>query len=277
MKLCLTTNKTDLAREAEQAGIERVMIDLETIGKQARQSGRNTIISDHQMADISALKSVLKKSALVVRLNPLHQRSGAEIDEAIERGAHLLMLPFFHSAAEVSRFLELVGGRAKTSLLLETKAAASSLAEIVSLPGIDELHIGLNDLAISAGYAVIFEPFCNGELERFADLAKSTGISFGAGGVTRLNQPGLPVAPQLILAEQIRLGAELAWLSRSFSRELENRRGAGELAEEVSRLRRAIAHWRAASAAEFNQNRRALLHAVEAWQAAVAATSPLPL
>jgi hypothetical protein len=276
MKLCLTTNKTDLALEAEQAGIERVMIDLETIGKQARQAGHNTFISDHQMTDISILKSILKNSALVVRINPLHQGSNTEIDEAIERGADLLMLPFFHSPAEVSRFLELVGGRAKTSLLLETKAAAEHLAEIVNLPGIDEIHIGLNDLAISAGYTVIFEPFCNGEIERLVAIAKSKSIPVGIGGVTGLYLPGLPVAPEIILAEQIRLGAEIAWLSRSFSRELEKRRAPGELAEEVSRLRRALAHWRKASEAEFKQNRAALRHAVEDWKAAVVADSRLP-
>jgi hypothetical protein len=153
--------------------------------------------------------------------------------------------------------------------LVETKAAAERLAEIVTLKGIDEIHIGLNDLAISAGYPTIFEPFCNGELERLSGLARSRNIAFGVGGVTSLTLQGLPLAPEIILAEQIRLGAEVAWLSRSFSRALEHQRSPGKLAEEISRLRHAITRWENASAEEFRQNREALFGGVKAWKAAL--------
>ena len=45
-----------------------------------------------------------------------YNSSKEEIDEAIEAGADLLMLPYFKTAEEVQTFVKYVNGRAKTVL-----------------------------------------------------------------------------------------------------------------------------------------------------------------
>ena len=49
MILSLITDDVDLAAEAERAGIDRIMIDLEREGKAQRQAGRNLFQSSHRL------------------------------------------------------------------------------------------------------------------------------------------------------------------------------------------------------------------------------------
>ena len=170
MQLCLITDKTDFASEAEDVGVSRIMLDLERTGKEQRQRGRDLFISDHIVGSAAPMKAVLNKASLVVRINPLSPESNEEIEAVIEAGADLIMLPYFHTIDEVRNFLSLVGGRAKTILLVETKSAVELMPEIIKEPGIDEVHIGLNDLSISLGHKTIFEPLCNGLVDDLSAL-----------------------------------------------------------------------------------------------------------
>ena len=60
-----------LAAEAERAGIDRIMIDLEREGKAERQAGRNLFQSSHRLESVARVKAALERAALVVRINPL--------------------------------------------------------------------------------------------------------------------------------------------------------------------------------------------------------------
>ena len=51
----------------------------------------------------------------------------------------------------------IVNKRVKTCLLLETSQALCRLDDILTLEGIDEIHIGLNDLHLSMGLDFMFE------------------------------------------------------------------------------------------------------------------------
>lgn len=89
------TNNPNVAKAAEECGVRRVWVDLEMIGKEARQLGMNTVKSGHTLQDISVVKEILTTSELLVRVNPIYKGSEAEINEVIERGADIIMLPFF--------------------------------------------------------------------------------------------------------------------------------------------------------------------------------------
>ena len=46
------TNKPDIAIIAEQAGVDRIFIDMEYIGKADRQGGMNTVQNHHTVEDV---------------------------------------------------------------------------------------------------------------------------------------------------------------------------------------------------------------------------------
>jgi 2-keto-3-deoxy-L-rhamnonate aldolase RhmA len=150
----------------------------------------------------------------MVRVNPLDDESEDEINKVIDAGADYIMLPMFKTKAEVEKFVSLVNGRAKTMLLLETKEAKECLEEYVSVPGIDEIHIGLNDLHLSYGLDFMFELLSDGTVEKIARKIKAKNIPYGFGGIARIGKGMLPA--EHVIAEHYRLGSEMAILSRSF-------------------------------------------------------------
>ncbi len=214
LKLMYITNNPVVATVAENAGVDRIWIDLEWIGKEERQSGMDTVKSNHVIEDVAKLRPFVKKSELMVRVNPLHDKSKEEIDVVIASGADLIMLPFFHSADEVKQFISLVNGRARTMLLLETKEAYEILDEIVNISGINEIHIGLNDLHLSYGMTFMFELLANGMVEKACEIIGRAKIPYGFGGVAKLGEGLLPA--ENVIAEHYRLGSSMAILSRTF-------------------------------------------------------------
>ena len=114
MDLIFITNDTGLAGYVQNAGVDRVMVDLEILGKQDRQGHLNSVISDHSLEDVGRIRSVLNFSKLLVRVNPINDQSKLEIDSVIECGADIIMLPMFKSTVEVETFIQLVNGRVKT-------------------------------------------------------------------------------------------------------------------------------------------------------------------
>ena len=208
------TNNPKVASAAQDCGVKRVWVDLETLGKEQRQMGMNTVKSKHSLSDISLLREVLDSSDLLVRVNPLNPGSKAEIDEVVERGADIIMLPMFKSKEEVMRFIDMVGGRAKTTLLFETKESYELQDEILQAGGFDEAHIGLNDMHLSYGLTFMFELLPNGLVESMCKKFKEYNIPYGFGGIAKIGEGLLPA--ECIIAEHYRLGSTRAILSRSF-------------------------------------------------------------
>lgn len=214
LKFMYITNNPNVAMAAEKGGVDRIWIDLETRGKEERQRGMNTVKSHHTMGDISVMRKVLKKAELLVRVNPLYEGTKAEIDEAIERGADILMLPMFRTADDAARFVTFVGGRARVILLLETVDAERNIEEIVKVPGVDEIHIGLNDLHLEHHQSFLFEPLADGTVEKICAVIRKAGIPYGFGGLAKLDGGLLP--GRQVLAEHCRLGSSRVILSRAF-------------------------------------------------------------
>ncbi|MBQ8202723.1 MAG: aldolase [Clostridia bacterium] len=220
MKLMYITNSPKVALIAENAGVDRIFIDMEYIGKNLRQGGMDTVQNHHTLDDIAAIRRVLTKSELLVRINPVHDATEdycsteEEIENVINAGADIIMLPYFKTASEVERFLNAVDGRCKTVLLFETKSAVENIDEILRNEKIDEVYIGLNDLSLDYGYKFMFKPLACGMVESIAEKFKEKNLSFGFGGIAALGTGMLK--SEKILAEHFRLGSSCVILSRSF-------------------------------------------------------------
>jgi hypothetical protein len=199
---------------AEGNGVDRIMVDMETLGKEERQKNMNTVKSNHTVEDVQNLRKVLTASELLVRVNPWNDASAGEIEAVISAGADRIMLPMWKTTQEVDSFLRLVNRRVKTTLLLETKEAAEILDEVLEHPLIDEIHIGLNDLHLSYGMTFMFELLANGMVEALCQKCRSKAVPYGFGGIARIGEGTLPA--ERIVMEHYRLHSTRVILSRSF-------------------------------------------------------------
>lgn len=214
LELMYITNNPEIALIAEQAGVNRIWIDLETLGKEERQKGMNTVKSQHSIQDILTIKPLLTNAKMQVRINPWNSNSKREINQVVEAGAEYIMLPMWKTTSEVKQFISTVNGRAKTILLLETKEAENCLDEVLNISGVDEIHIGLNDLHLSYGLTFMFELLSNGVVDRICEKIKKADKKFGFGGISHLGDGVIPA--EMIIIEHYRIGSERAILSRGF-------------------------------------------------------------
>lgn len=220
LKLMYITNRPEIAKIAENSGVDRIFIDMEYIGKSIRQGGMDTVQSHHTVEDIIKIRKIISKAQLMVRVNPIHDKtarycsSQEEINAVIDAGADLVMLPYFTTAEEVKHFVKIVNGRTKVFPLLESAKALSIIDEILDIPGIDEIHIGLNDLSLDLGKKFMFELLSDGTVEELCIKFKKKGIPYGFGGIGRIGTGELPA--EYIIKEHYRLGSTCAILSRSF-------------------------------------------------------------
>jgi len=241
MKLFFITNNPSLASFVVAQGVDRIFIDLEINGKVARQGHLSTVISRHSIVDIKRIRSEVPKIEILVRVNPMHAGLRCEVDDVIEAGANIVMLPMFHSPEDASAFIEMVAGRAKVSLLVETIAAMDTLAKTVQLKGLDEVHIGLNDLHIELKNTFMFEPLADGLVDTMARILQKANIPFGIGGLARVGEGLLPA--ELLISEHVRLGSSAAILSRTFHRQISTVDGIStemDLGDEIAKIRLAV-------------------------------------
>ena len=66
------TNDPKQAKNFSECGIQQIMVDTEIIGKVERQGHKDTIISDHSLNDIIALKNLSLEAEIICRINPFH-------------------------------------------------------------------------------------------------------------------------------------------------------------------------------------------------------------
>lgn len=220
LKLMYITNNIEVAQIAENAGVDRIFVDLEYIGKNLRQGGMDTVQNRHTPKDAAKIKTVLKKSQLLVRVNPIHNETNeycsteAEIDAVIDAGADIVMLPYFKTADDVKRFIAAVGGRTKTMLLFESAKSVENIDSILSVDGIDEVYIGLNDLSLDYGRKFLFSILADGTVEKITKKFKEKNLPFGFGGMATLDGGALPGSK--VLPEHYALGSTCVILSRAF-------------------------------------------------------------
>lgn len=214
LKLMYITNNPEIAKIAENSGVDWIFVDLEVNGKEERQANLDTVKSKHSISDIVKVTEVLSKSKLLVRINPIYDGTEKEIEEVITAGAEIIMLPYFKTTTEVETFIELVNGRTKTMLLLETPEAVEEIDNILNIKGINYIHIGLNDLHLGYGMSFMFELLADGTVEKLGNKILNKKIPYGFGGIAKIGEGDLPA--ENIITEHYRLGSSMAILSRSF-------------------------------------------------------------
>ncbi len=215
LKLMYITNDPCVAKIAADAGVDRLFIDMEVLGKAERQGGMNTVQSHHVPSDISALREVVGPDVeIMARTNPINPDLPNQIEESLRNGADVIMLPMWRAADDLRRFVDMVGGRALTMPLLETPEAVENLDEALKVPGIDQMHIGLNDLHLGYHRKFMFELLADGTVEKLCHKFGEAGIPYGFGGVGRPGNGALRA--EAILGEHVRLGSRFVILSRSF-------------------------------------------------------------
>jgi 2-keto-3-deoxy-L-rhamnonate aldolase RhmA len=215
--LTLWTADPELAAHADAAGVDRVGVDLERLGKDERQAGLGTWISPHTLDDLAAVGGALRRARPFARVDPLNPGSAEQIERAIAAGAEVVMLPMLTTADEVAEFVRLLDGRAEPVLLLERRAAVEAIDEIVAVPGAGEVHVGLNDLSLDMGAANRFAVVVSDEVERVAEATLRAGLRFGIGGLGRVDDLTLPIPGDLVYAQHARLGSTAALISRRFA------------------------------------------------------------
>lgn len=263
MNLMILAADPQSAIEAQNAGVDRIFYDLEWIGKAERQHGRNTVKSNNNIDNIPAVRKVLNKSKLLVRTNPIHAYSKEEVEKAIAYGADVLMLPMVMDHHDVEQYVEMVAGRAKVCIMIETAAAMARLDKILAVPGVDELFIGLNDLHISMGLTFMFELLSDGLVEYIAQKCNKVGMPFGFGGIARIGEGDLP--SDNILGEHVRLGSTSVILSRTFKGVVGVDKNARkiDLSEEVLKVRNRMDDINKWTVGQHSENRKKIADAVD--------------
>lgn len=258
-KLTLITNDPVLASRADQASVDRIGVDLEHLGKAERQAGFETRLSRATWDDLARVAQSLSRSDLFVRLNPLNPGTAEEVETALGLGSKVVMLPFFRTPEEVAEFTRLIRGRAYTTILVETASAVVRIRDILSVSGIDEVMIGLNDLRLQFEVGNHFEALASPLVDMLAAEVLRTGRPLGIGGVARVDDTALPIAPDLIYAQYPRLGATSAWIARKF---LVGPERGTDFAADIRALRDRLTDWGQQPAEELERARNELAQKV---------------
>ena len=251
LKLMYITNDPTVAKIAADAGVDRIFIDMEVLGKAERQGGMDTVQSYHVPEDIAIVRAAVGGGTeIMARVNPLNPNSQTEIDDAI--------------ANDLRQLVRMVNGRAKVMPLLETDTAAEHLPEALAIPGIDQMHIGLNDLHLCYHQRFMFQLLANGTVDRLCAELREANIPYGFGGVGRPGSGTLPA--ECIITEHYRLGSQYVILSRSFcntekTTDLDEiRRIFTEGVEDIRSVERDCAAW---TQKQFDENHRRVCACVE--------------
>jgi hypothetical protein len=256
MRFLMIVSDPAIAAFAARHGVDRLMVDLETLGKAERQPG-DTWKSAATMDDVAAVRDAAPDAEVLVRLNPLHDGTAAEIEAAIARGADWLMQPMWRTADDARRFADLVRGRARLMPLAETAGALDAIPDLLRAAPPAALLVGLNDLSLDLGRRFMFQPMIDGTLDAPSAALRAAGIDFGIGGIARAGEGALP--PEILLGDHVRLGSGWAILSRTFhrmARSVAEIEAQMDFAAELARLRAIHRDLMAADAA-----RLAALHA----------------
>lgn len=263
LRFLMIVDDPAIARFSGEHGVDRLFVDLERLGKNDRQKHVQSWKSHQTPEDVTRIREAAPDSHLLVRLNPVHDGSRAEVDDAIDRGVDSLMLPMFQRVEELAQFFEMVRGRVRIVPLFETAASLQALPTILDTLPVDELHIGLNDLHLDLGDRFMFEPIANGVLEEPCALLRERRVPFGIGGVARAGE-GI-IAPEFLLGEHVRLGSDCAILSRSFHRNattLDELLQNTDFDEEVAKLQAIYRGFLAADTKELEANRQRTAHRI---------------
>lgn len=213
--LYLFCNTVEQVLLAEKAGVDGIMLDWESKGKDKRQLGYDTEINDLDYESLGAFRELTSKP-IMVRINGLCEDTAREVELALTGGATQILLPMAQSADEVEHFITLVNGRAEPCIMIETQSLVDDIERLSTLPW-SSAFIGLNDLMISRAANSLWVPLLDGTVDQiYKALA---GRQIGYGGITLIDK-GHPLPFYMLLKEMARHGCSFSFLRRSFYRDI---------------------------------------------------------
>ena len=65
INLMYITKRPDIAKIAEEAGVDWIFVDMEFIGKDTRQGGLDTVQNHHTVEDVTAVKTAVCKAKVL--------------------------------------------------------------------------------------------------------------------------------------------------------------------------------------------------------------------
>jgi len=212
MEFLVVENNPFRAKIFEKLGVDYIFVDLEKFGKQDRQSHIDSVKSNHSINDVIEVKKNLTSAKVLVRIDPINNNSKNQIDQVINAGADIIMLPYFTKYSEVEYFYNCIQGRVKTMLLFEHIKALEFIELAHKNFNFNEVYFGLNDLSLSLGYDFMFEVLANKILDKSIKYCNDNDIKFGIGGVGIFDSGKIP--GQIVVREYKRLGASFTIISR---------------------------------------------------------------
>jgi len=232
LDIVLFEHDLERAHAYADAGITHFIVDTESKNKQARQKGFDTEIAPVSIRSVGPL---VRMPGVYVscRINGFGDTTREEVEAAVSEGVHRIFLPMISSVEEVQAFIDAVGGRCETAILIETQHATTIAAELAHLP-VGAIYVGLNDLAISRGSQFIFSAVRDGTVRRMREAF--AGRQFGFAGVTALGR-GFPIPCRMLLAEMAAQDCTFSFARRSFRAHMAGR----DVARGVARIQ---AYWR---------------------------------
>jgi hypothetical protein len=213
-----------LARRAERAGIDHVIIDWERLGKADRQEGFETEINSDSPEDVVRLSEALDMN-VTVRINQMHEETEREIEVALSCGADAIMFPMARRPDEVQTFVNMVGDRASTFVQIETHSLAQQAGALRTIDW-DYAHIGLNDLKITGDHDWLWQPLHDGTIRHICTQLHDRCIGFGSATIVG---GGAPIPFINLMQEMARLGCTVKILRRTFKKEIGDRNMRAEL------------------------------------------------
>lgn len=236
MKLILISNLPDVSKFAYECGIDRIMVDTETLGKKSRQSSVNAVFNNHNIFDVTEIKKCCP-CEVICRINPINRNTILEIESVIDSGADYLMVPMIRDEHDIKTILSFTNGRIKFIPLLETASSIIRLNEIIQIKGISELYFGLNDISIQMGLEFLHE-ITSSKIMRFCSDIIKDKIPFGFGGIAKIGQGAIPA--ELILSEHYISKSSRVILGRAFhndSKSITDFHNNTDLQNDVQRLK----------------------------------------
>jgi hypothetical protein len=126
------------------------------------------------------------------------------------------------------------------------------IREILAVPGIDEVTVGLNDLRLQLGVSNHFEVLASPVMDMIAAEVRRAGLPLHVGGLGRARDANLPAPSDLVYAQYPRLGATGAWLARTFRCDALD---GDQMRAEIRLLRERLGDWADAPAAALEDAR----------------------
>ncbi len=199
-----------LTIEGLEAGLDGVIIDMETKGKLNRQSLYNTQINEHQPSDLRKVREITSKR-VICRINGGIYLDKEEIMEVVDSGANELLIPMVRSISEVEKVLNLTQGKVDVSIMVETNEAVNITREFNQLP-LTRAFIGLNDLCIARNEENLFIPLIDGTVER---IRQDIALPLGVAGLTHPDR-GNPIPCGVLIDKMKQLDCSFGFLRRSY-------------------------------------------------------------